>query len=99
MRQGQYGITKWQFEALDDIDLLCEISIFSSCCWPGVCRVCKKFLRWCIQILLKRWNYTKYIDFFDALALVRGNRQLFNSLEFFDYWRKDYIQHLIYKYY
>ena len=46
----------------------------------------------------KKWDYTKYIDFFDALALVRDDRQLFNSLEFFDYWRKDCIQHLIYKY-
>ena len=90
--KGIFGIRKWQTERLDDINLLSEISIFSSCSWPGICGVCKKHLRWCIDILQKRWNNNCYIDFFDVLEVVKNNREIFNDLNFL---RKGYIQSLI----
>ena len=78
--RGVYGVRKWQYEKLDYIDLLCEISIFfSSCSWPSVCRVCRKYLRWCLEILMNRWSYIQFIDFYDALEAVKNNRELFNS--------------------
>ena len=90
--KGIFGIRKWQYERLDDIDLLSEISIFSSCSWPGVCRVCKKYLRWRIDILQKRWNNNRYVDFFDVLEVVKNNGEIFDNLKCL---RRDYIQSLI----
>ena len=68
---------------LDDIDLLCEISIFSSCEINGLCCVCKKHMKWCIEILMLRWDFFKNIDFYSALEIVKQNRRFFiNSLDF-----------------
>ena len=83
---GLYGIRKWQIARLDDLDLLCEISIFSSCLWPGLCRPCRKHLIWCLDILQQRWNVSKYIDFYDALEVVKQNRKLFNKSLKFECW-------------
>ena len=96
-RQGLYGIRKWQFAALDNLDLLCEISIFSSCSWPGLSHLCRKHLTWCLEILQQRWNVVKYIDFYDALKVVKQNRKLFSKSLKFEYWRKDKILQLISK--
>ena len=97
INEGRYGVRKYQFAALDDIDLLCEISIFSSFLWPGLCGACQKHLTWCIEILQQRWNVEKYIDFYDALRVVRENKILFNCLLKFEYWRKEKILKLICK--
>ena len=96
-RKGLYGIRKYQFAALDGIDLLCVISIFPSCKWPGLCGTCRKHLTWCLEILQLRWDVVRYINFYDALALIRDNRKLFNSNLKFEYWRKIYILQLISK--
>ena len=82
--KGIYGVRKWQFARLDDLDLLCEISIFSTYSWPGSCTVCRKYLRWCLEVLMNRWDYTRYIDFYDALEVVRDNRKLFNKSLYFE---------------
>ena len=81
--RGLFGGRKWQYAKLDDIDLLCEISIFSSCKIDGLCRVCSKHLRWCIEILMTRWDFSTNIDFYSALEVAKNNRQFFNdSLKF-----------------
>ena len=77
--KGLFGVRKWEYEKLYDIDLLCEISIFSSCEITGLCRVCKKHLKWCIDILMLRWDNTKNIDFYSALEVVKNNKHFFNN--------------------
>ena len=93
--KGLFGIRRWKYVNMDDIDLLCEISIFLSCTLPGKCRPCKKHLKWCLKILQRRWDYVKYIDFYNALEVVKNNKQFFNDSLEFSYWKKDYIQQLI----
>ena len=95
MSAAYYGISKWEFARLDDIDLLCEISIFSSCKWPGLCGSCQQHLTWCLEILQLRWDAVKYIDFYDALKVVKENKKLFNKSLKFEYWRKEKILQLI----
>ena len=77
--KGVCGVRKWQFARLDDLDLLCEVNIFLTCSWPGGCRVCRKYLTWCLEILMDRWNYIRYIDFYYAPDVVKNNRKLFNQ--------------------
>ena len=33
--KGLFGIRKWRYSRLDDIDLMCEISIFLNCSLHG----------------------------------------------------------------
>ena len=40
LNKGLFGVRKWQFERLGDIELLCEISILSSWETSGLCRLC-----------------------------------------------------------
>ena len=98
VRQQRYGIRKYQFEALDDIDLLCEINIYSCCLHqPGLCVFCRKFLTWCLEILQKRWDLNKYIDFHEALKIVKDNRILFDRFLGIHNLRKSFLIHLISK--
>ena len=83
LNKGLFGVRKSKFQRLDDINLLCEINILSSCEMSGLCRPCKKHLTWCLEIVMLRWDYIKYIDFYSALEVVKNNRRLFNdSLKF-----------------
>ena len=93
-QKGLFGIRRWQYARPDDIDLMCEISVLSSCTLPSYCRPCRKHLAWFLVILMLRWNYIQYIDFHSVMEVIKNNRRLFNkSLKFsFD---KDYIRQLI----
>ena len=95
MSANYYGISKWEFARLDDVDLLCEISIFSSCKWCGLCGSCRLHLTRCLEILQLRWDAIKYIDFYDALKVVKENKKLFNKSLKFEYWHKNKILQLI----
>ena len=47
------------------------------------CRVCSKHLRWCIEMLMMRWDFSTNIDFYSALEVVKNNGQFFHdSLKF-----------------
>ena len=85
MSANYYGISKWEFARLDDVDLLCEIIIFSSCKWPGLCGSCRLHLMWCLEILQNRLDDLKYTDFYDALKVVKENKKLFNKSLKFEY--------------
>ena len=98
VRQRRYGIRKYQFEALDDIDLLCEINIYSYCLHQsGLCVFCRKFLTWCLEFLQKRLDLNKYIDFHEALKIVKDNRILFDRFLGIHNLRKSFLIHLISK--
>ena len=45
INHGLFGVRKWQYEKLDDIDLLGEISILIDCELLGKCRACTKHLK------------------------------------------------------
>lgn len=91
-------LSKESYCFLDIPELLCELGIFASCRWPnGVCRICRKRLIWCLEILIDKWNFKKYIDFKDALRLLNKDMSLFNrSLSFgYTYVRKEKILQLL----
>ena len=46
---------------------------------------------------MDRWDYTRYIDFYDALEVVRDNRKLFNKSLYFesDQRKKQHITELL----
>ena len=46
-----YGVTKKEYEELDDIDLLIEVDFLIQCKQIGFCGTCKKLLKFCLTIL------------------------------------------------
>ena len=77
-RRG-FGVNRWFFAELDDIELLIEIGILSNCEMIAHCKVCRIFLEWCLTILSKLWEDDKYIDCFDALKIIREEKALFTE--------------------
>lgn len=65
------------YDELDDIDLLCEIGVLSNCKEIGRCCPCRHLLRFCISILMNRWDEFRYINFFDAMKVIKNSRKLF----------------------
>ena len=88
LNSPRFGVNRWMFAELDDIELLIEIGILSNCSMIGYCKVCRIFLEWCLKILYVWWDYTKYIDFYDALKVISENRELFTEEIERNYWRK-----------
>ena len=54
INRSLFGVRKWQYEKLDDIDLLGEISILIDCKLLGKCRAYTKPLKRIIEILKER---------------------------------------------
>ena len=49
-----YGVAK--YEKFDDIDLLCEIGFLIQCDVIDRCCACRQLPKFCIKILLNRWD-------------------------------------------
>ena len=79
INRGLFGVRKWQYEKLDDIDLLSEISILIDCELLGKCRACTKHLKWIIEILKERWDSDNNVDFEEALKIVRKHKKFFQK--------------------
>ena len=94
INRSLFGVRKWQYEKLDDIDLLGEISVLIDCELLGKCRTCTKRLNWIIEILKDRWDSDINVDFENALKIVRKHKKFFQkSIDFsFD---KDHARTLI----
>ena len=58
-----YGVTKYEYEMLDDIDLLCEIDFLIQCDIIDRCRSCIQLLKFAIKILLNRCDEIRFIIF------------------------------------
>ena len=39
-------------------------------------------LKFCIKILLNRWDEIRFINFFNALKILKQNKELFNDYDF-----------------
>ena len=83
------GVTKYQLELLDDIKLLCKIGFLINCEMIDKCHSCRQLLKFCIKILLKRWDEIRFINFFDALKILTQYQELFNEYNFVQCWHKD----------
>ena len=77
-----FGVRKWQYEKLDDIDLLGEISVLMDCELLGKCRACTKHLNWIIEILKERWDSDINVNFENALKNVRKHKFFQKSVDF-----------------
>ena len=75
----RFGVTKWQYDQLNEIDLLIEIGILSNCKMIGSCRVCRHLLRFCIDILMKKWDEFRFINFFDPMKIIKNNEKMFKT--------------------
>ena len=84
--QNAFGVTRWQFEELDDIDFLCELGLLSNCKDVNRCRTCRHLLRFCISILMNRWDEFRYINFFDAMKVIKNSSNLYKTSEVLDHW-------------
>ena len=71
-----YGVTKWMLENLDDIDLLYQIGVLSNCYEMK-------------NILMNRWDEIRYINFFDAMKILKRNKEIFSDDIFISYWEKN----------
>ena len=74
------------YEELDDIDLLCEIGVLSNCKEIGRCCPCRHLLRFCISILMNRWDEFRYINFFDPMKVIKHSIKLFMTSIVLDHW-------------
>ena len=82
-----HGITKYEYEMLDDIDLLCEMGFLIQCDIIDRCRACRQLLKFCIKILLNRWDKICFINFFDALKILKDNKDFFKTADILLHWR------------
>ena len=89
IKNKRFGVNRWMLENLDDIDLLYEVCILSSCDEIKHCSCRKHLLKWCLEILQNRWDEIRFINFFDALKVLEQNK-LFFTIDFYNwYWEKN----------
>lgn len=79
--RNSFGATKYQYENLDDEDLLSEIGLLIQCEIIDRCHSCRHLLNFCIKILMNRWDEFRNINFFDALKFVKNNKDLFKRTD------------------
>ena len=65
-----YGATKWQYEQFDCVDLYIELLILLNYQFIDRCGPCRHFLKWVIDILLKKWDTIRFIEFGEALKMA-----------------------------
>lgn len=88
IKNKRFGVNRWMLENSDDIDLLYEVCILSSCDEIKHCSCRKHLLKWCLEILQNRWDEIRFINFFDALKVLEQNK-LFFTIDFYNwYWGK-----------
>lgn len=92
-----YRVTKIEYEQLDDIELLCEVCFLIQCKKIDRCCACRKLLRFCLKMLINRWDEIRFINFFDALKLIKEHKNYFSTASFVLYWydRKSTVRNLI----
>ena len=73
----RFGVCRWQYEKLDEIDLLIKTGILSNCKLIDRCRPCRHNLRFCLQVLMNKWDEFRFISFQDALKIVKSNQKMF----------------------
>ena len=84
-----YGVNRWMLENLDDIDLLYEVGILPSCNEIKHCSCCKHLLKWCLQILQYRWDEIRFINFFEAMKVIKQNKSFFTNDFYNRYWEEN----------
>ena len=84
-----YRAHKWMLENLGDIDLLNEIGVLSSCHEIKKCDCYRHLLKWCLKILINRWDEIRYINFFDAIKDIKQNRAFFKNDFLKKYWEEN----------
>ena len=70
-----YGVTKWQIQDLDCIELYIELLILLNCELIDRCKPCKHFLGWVIETSEYKWDTIKYIEFDEALQKANNLKQ------------------------
>ena len=92
-----YGVTKYEYEQLDDIDLLCEVDFLIRCDKIDKCHSCRKLLRFCLKILINRWDEIRFLNFFEALKIIKDYKSFFITTNFVLHWysKKDIVIDLI----
>lgn len=81
-----YGVTKKEYEELDDIDLLIEVGFLIQCKQIGFCRTCKKLLKFCLTILVNHWDEIRFINLFEAIQ--KNCKGFFKMVDILVHWRK-----------
>lgn len=77
-----YGGTKYQYEKLDDVERLSEIGFLINCEMIDRCHSCRHLLKFCIKIFLNSWDEIRFINFYDALKVVKCYKDFFKQCGF-----------------
>lgn len=96
--KNSFGVRRWEYhEKLDEIDLLIEIGILSNCKIINRCRPCRFLLRHAIDFCMIKWDKFCFINFFDALKIIKQNNKLFKSSIVLDHYidNKELIKKII----
>ena len=80
--RGRYGVCKYQYWKLDCLDLFIELLILLNCKILGTCRPCTNLLRFVVETLRNKWDDIRFIDFEEALALLKISKPWYLDLFF-----------------
>ena len=53
------------------------------------CCACRHLPKFCIKILLNRWDEIRFIIFFDALKIIKDNKDFFKNADILQHWREN----------
>ena len=75
----------------------CEIGVLLNCKYIAWCHTGRHLLRFCISILMNRWDEFRYISFFDAMKVIKNSSKLFKTSIVLDHWvsKKKLVKKLI----
>lgn len=56
-----------------------EVGILSNCKLIDRCRPCRHNLRFCLQVLINKWDEFRFFNIEIALKIVKSNKKLFQT--------------------
>ena len=68
---------------------LYEVGVLLSCHEIEHCSCCRHLLKWCLEILCNRWDEIRFINFFDAMKVIKQNRSFFGNDVLNRYWEQN----------
>ena len=84
----QLSVLKRDFYSMDCVDLYTEMLFYRRCDILDKCRTCSNLLRQMVPILEEKWDSVRFIDFDEALNLIKSlNHFVDESSTIVDYYR------------
>lgn len=87
LENKRYGVTLWQCNHLDCVDLYIELLNLLNCEILGRCRPCRCNLKFILKYLIKKWDTIKFIEFEKALKIAKDSKWILNEFPLLEYFK------------